>query len=208
MNPRYPFAGQPLTPGVFANMALELVPPGAVVDRLGLTEQVVAEHVSRGGLPPRSAPVLCAKKALRDLQDQGKVEGAGVPGFWRFGMSGSPLTPDRVVEVGEGKQAVYVYYFPAYRDQAALRGANSWPMKIGMTKSGSVDTRISDQCGTSMPERAIVGLVYRTDQASTGEKLLHSTLSTRGRHLKDAPGAEWFLTNLDEVKEILDFAIG
>lgn len=207
MSPSYPFAGLPLTPGVFSNLALEVVEPGSIVERSKLAELVSREHESRGGLPSRAAPVAVAKKALRELQISEKVERAGVPGFWRFGLHGRLEDAERTVEIGTGTQAVYVYYFPAYRELAMRRGETSWPMKIGRT-NGPSQVRINEQCGTAMPERPIMGLVYRTDQASTGERLLHSTLTTRGRKMDDAPGKEWFLTNLDEVREILDFALG
>lgn len=127
-------------------------------------------------------------------------------GHWRFT---EPMSPDKVnepVQLGEGAGAVYVYYFPAYRDQAAYLGRGVWPMQIGMTAAGEVSLRVRDQVGTAMPERPIVGLIYRTGSAANVERLLHATLEERGRRIGDAPGREWFLTSLSEIREIMEFA--
>lgn len=200
----YEFAGVPLTPNVFTEVALRVAPRDKPIDRSTLIDLVVSEHESRGGLPARGSLVGTAKKALQGLLGEGRVKNPSY-GYWRFI---DPLTPGEVeepVELGEGKESVYVYYFPAYRDQAAYLGRDAWPMKIGMTK-GELNPRIRDQVGTAMPERPIVGLIYRTSAASNAEKILHSTLEARDRRLVDAPGKEWFMTSLNEVREILAFA--
>lgn len=195
----------PLTPKVFAEVTKELIEPGAVVHRRDLIELVSKHHEEHGGLPTRSDLTTVAKKALNGLQEAGHAQGGDVPGYWRFPVGTKPSDPDVTIEVGEGPETVYVYYFPAYRDQAAYLERDDWPMKIGMTTGGHA-LRVRDQVGTAMPERATVGLVYRTDDAKNAERLLHSTLRSRRRHMVDAPGTEWFMTNLDEVRDILDFA--
>lgn len=202
---RYAYASVPLTPKVFAEVAAEQVEPEAVISRRDLIELVTAHHEKHGGLPTRSNLEAVAKKALQGLQSSGQARPSGVPGFWCFTADLGTKTADTPVEVGEGPETVYTYYFPAYRDQAAHIGRNDWPMKIGMTVGDHV-VRVRDQVGTAMPERATVGLIYRTDDAKNAERLLHSTLRSRGRHMADAPGTEWFMTSLEEVKSILDFA--
>lgn len=200
----YKFAEVPLSPAVFAALATELIEPGRTVSRKDLIEKVSSEHEARGGLPARGVVVGAAKKALQALAADGRVEPIA-QGYWRFV---EPMTPDSItepVEVGSGDEAVYVYYFPAYRDQAAHLNRDSWPMKIGMTTTPDVSVRIKDQCGTAMPEAPIVGLIYRTGRARNAERMLHSVLQERGRRLSDAPGKEWFLTSLSEVRGVLDF---
>lgn len=202
--PDYQYAGVPLSPTVFVDVALRIAPRDKPLSRPELIDLVAAEHETGGGLPARGSLIGTAKKALATLLADGRVQNPAY-GYWRFV---DPLTPGEVVEpveMGEGKESVYVYYFPAYRDQAAYLNRETWPMKVGMTVS-ELKPRIRDQVGTAMPERPIVGLIYRTPAASNAEKLLHSTLEARGRRLVDAPGKEWFMTSLNEVREILEFA--
>lgn len=191
---------------MFAELAHEVVPAGEAIARTDLITRVLAEHEARGGLPPTGVAVAVAKKALRALADEGRAE-AATHGYWRFLEPLDPASVDEPVLIGEGPESVYVYYFPAYRDQAAYLQRDTWPMKIGMTR-GQVAPRIKDQCGTAMPEAPVVGMIYRTANAANAERVLHSTLRERGRHLADAPGSEWFQTSLDEVRSILDFATG
>lgn len=199
-----------MTPAVFAHLVAEMFDAGRVFSRADLTAQVADEHERRGGLPARGSVTAVAKKALQNLLAAGRVESVS-QGFWRIAVSDDPdQAPDadgQPIEVGEGTESVYVYYFPAYRDQAAHLGRSDWPMKIGMT-AGEVAPRLRDQCGTAMPERPVVGMIYRTDSSRVAERLLHSSLETRGRRMTDAPGKEWFMTSLAEVKEILDFTNG
>jgi hypothetical protein len=201
----YRYKGVPLTGAVFSELTLEAVPPNEAISRSELVEKIQALHVERGGLESVGAVVSVAKKALADLVRKGRAESLA-RGYWRVLPDISADGPDVPVEYGEGKEVVYVYYLPAYRDQAAYLGRDTWPMKIGMTK-GDLPSRIRDQVSTAVPEEPVIGLIYRTDSASVGERMLHSTLDTRGRRMAGAPGREWFLTNLAEVKEILDFVL-
>jgi hypothetical protein len=202
---KYRYAGVPLTPSVFAEMALKVIPRDQPISRPRLIELVHEAHQAAGGAPPTGSLIYVAKKALAHLAKDGYAQNL-TPGHWRFTEPLSPNTIAEPVQLGDGRGAVYVYYFPAYRDQAVHLDKDSWPMKIGMTAAGEVPLRIRDQVGTAMPERPIVGLIYRTDSAANAERLLHSTLEARERRIVDAPGQEWFLTSLSEIREILDFA--
>lgn len=199
----YEYEGAPLTPAVFAALTLELIEPNDVTSRGDLIRLVTARHEELGGLPARGSLASTAKKALADLAARGRAV-APVHGHWRILPSLAAEGPDETVEFGAGPESVYVYYFPAYRDQAAHLGRDAWPMKIGMT-TGEVPHRVRDQCGTAMPELPVVGLIFRTDNARLAEKMLHTSLESRGRRMADAPGKEWFMTGLAEVREILDF---
>lgn len=203
----YRNVGIPLTPAVFAELLLELVEPGRPHARADLARLVGDEHAKRGGLPARGDVSTTAKKALSELQRRGLAEQIGsTRGYWRVVEKVAPADSGPL-EFGDGPESVYVYYFPAYRDQAALLGHNEWPMKIGMTKT-AVTPRLRDQCGTAMPEEPVLAMVYRTEDASNAERLLHSTLIARDRRIKGAPGKEWFQTSLTEIKAILDFTNG
>lgn len=201
----YPYAGIPLTPAVFLELAPTLFELGVPVERIEIVRKVVDHHVAGGGLPPRSSATMVAKKALSTLQQDGRAEQTAVRGYWRFTSGSLAAEGDRnPVIAGEGPECVYAYYFPAYRDQAAYLGNTDWPIKIGWT-AGEHEVRIRDQVGTGMPETPVVGLIYRTKDARNVERLLHSTLRARGKHMDTAIGKEWFCTSLTEVKAILDF---
>lgn len=199
----YRYQGVPLTPAVIAELILELHDVNSANSRQDMIATVSEEHERRGGMAARGNIAGATKKALAMLLEEGRVESVAY-GYWRITP---PLDPDEVkepVELGDGAESVYVYYFPAYRDQAAHLRRDAWPMKIGMTK-GQPEFRIKEQSGTSMPEQPIVGMIYRTKNASNSEKMLHSTLKERNRYISGAPGKEWFMTSLAEVRSILDF---
>ena len=205
MSSGYAFEGLPLTPAVFAAAAVQVAPEGAPISRTDLIDLVVDLHETGGGLPPRSAVSLVAKKGLAEMQAAGLAELAGVRGYWRIRSARASAAEEAVIEFGEGREAVYVYFFPAYRDQAAYLGREAWPIKVGMS-TGDVALRTRDQCGTAMPEPPIVGLIYRTHDARSMERMVHSTLKARGKHLADAPGAEWFCSSVAEVQSIIEFS--
>lgn len=192
-----------MTPAVVADLILEIEEPGGTLSRQQVVEGVTAEHENRGGLPARGNATLTVKKALGNLLEAGRVESPAY-GYWRIVPSLDPTDVEEPVNLGEGKESVYVYYFPAYRDQAAFLGRKEWPMKVGMT-TGEPAFRIKEQSGTSMPESPVVGMIYRTPNASNSERMLHSTLKERDRYISGAPGKEWFMTSLDEIRSILDF---
>jgi T5orf172 domain-containing protein len=200
----YQYSGVPLTPTVFASLARELVQPGEAISRTDLVRLVGEEHERRGGLPARGVAMHAAKKALSQMVEDGEAVSVAY-GYWRIVAPTDPASISEPIVLGAGPESVYVYYFPAYRDQAAYLGRHEWPMKIGMTK-GEVNPRIKDQSGTAMPEQPIVGMIYRTISATNAERMLHATLQERGRRIVDSPGKEWFVTSIDEVRSILDFA--
>ena len=203
----YRYEGVPLTAAVFADLVRQTVEPGDVVTRSDIASRIADEHQRRGGTASRGPVDTVAKKALFDLRETGEAE-IVTRGYWRISRPlGPSANSSETVELGKGRESVYAYYFPAYRDQAAYLGREEWPMKIGMTKSDA-SIRLRDQCGTAMPEEPVVGLLYKTDDARSAEKMLHSMLSQRGKHLKGAPGKEWFVVSLREIKDILDFATG
>lgn len=204
-SPRYPHSGLPLTPSLFGELTLQLVPTESPVNRKELCELVSTHHAERGGEPARGSLVSVAKKALQNLQKQGRAEATGVPGYWRIAPDPLAVDLDQPLDLGVGNETLYVYFFPAYRDQAAYLGRDTWPIKVGMSTTDA-GLRMRDQVGTAMPERPVVGMLYRTDDARTLERLVHSTLRTRGRHLKDAPGSEWFLSSVQEVRSIIEFS--
>lgn len=109
------------------------------------------------------------------------------------GMCCATLLPN-CKTVGIGKQSVYVYYFPKY---AADHDTYYWPCKIGMS-TGSAVKRVAQQIKTALPEKPIIGLIVKTDDAYLLEQALHAILRLKKREVK-APGKEWFNTTPEEV---------
>jgi hypothetical protein len=213
---RYEFQGVPLTPTIAQTLIRQLF-KGKLVERQVLMDEVVREHVHRGGVRASAQNVSdLFKVALGALRDVGEAANPS-HGYWRIqaGASDEPysnLTPEPETEleppqpsadfeVGTGSSAVYLYYLPTYRMRAEERGEPSWPCKIGRT-SGDPLSRVLTQASTALPEQPHVALVLRTSQAAIWEAALHSVLTVRGRRIDASPGAEWFLTCPAEVMDL------
>lgn len=214
----YPYAALPLTPRVMSDLIVSLC-TGELLQRSEIIERCISHHVAGNGTPPTgvAAATGSAKKALRDLAEQGEAEPTGVPGFWRIGKFAPriietealddaeppmpPPTVDPAKVHGEGPESVYAYTFPAYMELARRDGTGSYPVKIGMT-TGDVEVRIASQVGTGLPEAPTLLLVLRVAHARRIERILHDLLGLRGREITTAPGAEWFATSVDEILAI------
>jgi hypothetical protein len=96
--------------------------------------------------------------------------------------------------VGTGNQSVYVYYLPKYATEHATY---YWPCKIGMSTGSAID-RVNHQVKTALPEKPIIGLIVKTDDAYLLEQALHAILRLKKRET-NAPGKEWFNTTPAEV---------
>ena len=103
----------------------------------------------------------------------------------------------------EGKGSVYLFYYPTYKDRAEERGDEFWRCKIGKT-TNSAKSRVGGQT-TGSPEEPIIALEFKTDHPTELEAALHAILKLRGRHVENAGGKEWFMTNPDEVEQIHSF---
>lgn len=102
---------------------------------------------------------------------------------------------------GEGNEYVYMYWFPTYEKHAKDNSQNIWPCKIGRTER-DVITRINSQCGTSSPEKPIIGIIIKTSQSARLERIFHEILKFRGKHQENAVGVEWFITSPEELLKI------
>jgi hypothetical protein len=62
--------------------------------------------------------------------------------------------------------------------------------------------RIDEQMtGTSMPERAKLLLVFRVPNGPIAEKAFHAALKSKGRHINEAVGKEWFKKGKGDIEE-------
>ena len=162
-----------------------------------MEKQDIFEKVSEvhKNLEGRETPVSRAQtavtSALNKLVKQGKAINPFV-GTYHFPS-----------EEEKGKDSVYLFYYPAYKELAEKNGEEFWQCKIGMTVD-SVEKRVGTQ-GTGIPEKATIALECRTDHPKELEDALHAILKLRGRHVTEAEGVEWFKTNPDEVERIYLF---
>ncbi len=198
---------------------------GKIAERQKIIDTIVKIHRDRGGSPPRGQAVGVFKKTLADMKLEGKAENPSI-GIWRISSNSDSLEtrtvesveppqvsdeeeiiqndqPDSPEEktVGSGKGSVYLYYYPAYRQLAKLRGESSWPCKIGKSEHDSA-IRVESQAATAMPEKPKIALRIQTDKPLELEKAVHKLLAKDGKQMKGAPGAEWFVTSPSEVEEI------
>jgi len=107
--------------------------------------------------------------------------------------------------IGDGEEAVYVYYYPAYKTSALAAEQDHWLCKIGRT-SRFPGIRISEQT-TGMPEQPVIGLVIKTDDSRTLESVIKNVLALRKQWSENSPGIEWFVTSPDNVLQIIKVLI-
>jgi hypothetical protein len=101
----------------------------------------------------------------------------------------------------ESDGLIYAYTFPSIRKENGDR----FPIKIGLTATGDAKARVMQQCKTTCCfEYPVLLAVWRVNRVGEFESALHSILATRG-HKRDAPGAEWFDTTLEEVSNAIMF---
>jgi hypothetical protein len=210
------FAGVPLTSGVARRIIVELLQRQLQWRRKDLAVEVERIHMARGGTKGQQSPQSIVKKALTDLLEDGLVENFGF-GLWRStSLAGDvqkasdegTLLPDQlsdaepieeVIEgktIGDGAEAVYVYFNPNDRELATLRGRDTWECKVGRSSSANPVDRIMGQgAKTALSHPPVVGLVILTNDSSALEKAIHASLRLVEQRVDDSPGAEWFLTS-------------
>ncbi|MFD1210748.1 GIY-YIG nuclease family protein [Arthrobacter sp. GCM10027362] len=218
----YQHEGRRLTPTIMADLARNLVQEP--VFRRSALGKLRDYHLAKGGAPTETDIRTLIKKAVIILAHRGLLEPAGKPGWWRWRagvsiLAGPQPSPGVLaggeLEVaqegtseGQGSGCVYVYYFPSYKDLALRKQEARWPVKVGMTSTGNSCIRVFNQQGTAMPEAPVVAYIRLTDTPRKLEQGLHAILHCRGQQLVDAPGAEWFLSSPDEIKQIVDWVFG
>jgi hypothetical protein len=223
----YPYAGIPLSPNGISALILELF-AGKTVERQEIVDLVLRTHLERGGAQPRAADFpRSVKKALENLKRDRIVSNPAF-GFWQIqasepgeeneefdSLDSIPTTEDLESEeltsaaeivLGQGRSAVYVYYYSAYRDSALYKGDAEWPCKIGRTDRDPLN-RVISQAATALPEYPHMAIIFWTDSPSKWESLLHNVLSIRGKAMSQAPGREWFMTSIDEIISIINFVM-
>ena len=202
--------GLPLTPALIRGYLLDMMEPEEVYGRNELREAVAQWHLDLGGVPATGDSTSQIKKALADMKKAGLVENPIIGKYRLVENSDIPAEKDleeiaqdeAEVSTGEGSQAVYGWYLPAYRELADLKGESRFAMKIGKTEQ-DVMKRATTHAGTA-PEQPIIGFLLKDDDAAFWEGQLHSWLTRNGYHRKEAIGDEWFDTNPEELRCIYE----
>lgn len=205
----YKYYGLELTANVFKELLIELY-DGKQFKRQDAIDTIVSFHKDHGGFTNKNGYVAVFKNASRRLSNEG-LENIGY-GTWRLNYKKETLeiveeqksedisyTVDKII--GEGNNAVYVYYYDTYKELAELKDQAYWECKIGRTDREPIQ-RVLNQAGTCHPEYPHIALVINCPNSNVLESALHNTLKLRGRHLPDAPGDEWFITSPDEIEDI------
>jgi len=107
--------------------------------------------------------------------------------------------------MGSGNEFVYVYSFSSCLEKKNRRRGMA-KMKVGMTTQASAVGRVHQQIGTSNHEKAILLYVYRTNNATMFEKLLHIKLKEQNRKVEESVGTEWFWIKENEIIKMLKAA--
>lgn len=111
-------------------------------------------------------------------------------------------TKSEQITLGQGEEAVYLYFNPNDRELAQFRGSDCWECKIGRTKHLPVDTRIFSQgIKTALSKMPVIGLVILTENCVLTERAIHTALSNLSLEAPDSPGMEWFITNPKRVSD-------
>lgn len=162
------------------------------MEKQDIFEKVSEVHKNLGGRETPSSKVQTSvTAALNKLVKQGKAINPFV-GTYHF-----------LSEEEEGKDSVYLFYYPTYKELAEKKGEEFWQCKIGRTVD-NVEKRVGAQV-TGNPEKATIALEFKTDHPKELESALHEILKLRGRHITEGGGVEWFKTNPDEVNRIYYF---
>lgn len=95
--------------------------------------------------------------------------------------------------VAQEDGAEWLYIYTTTREIDNMERHSIEPLlKIGSSR-GHYSTRISQQAGSTAAGTRLVCLhAYRVRSARQAESAIHHALKLQGKHVKDAPGIEWF----------------
>lgn len=102
-----------------------------------------------------------------------------------------------------GNEYIYCYTFKSHLDLAQQMNNSTYPIKIGKAKDDWL-SRIQSQMGTANPEKALVLILIKCVSSSNIERGIHHFLKSKNKWISDAPGNEWFHSNIEEIKKIIE----
>jgi hypothetical protein len=98
----------------------------------------------------------------------------------------------------------WLYIYTTSRELDNFRRHGIQPLlKIGSSR-GHYSARIAQQAGSTAAGTTLVCLhAYRVTNARQAESAIHHALKLQGRHIKDAPGIEWFEVTPETTHELV-----
>lgn len=219
MSSDYKYRAVELTPTVFADLMLLLFSSSSFT-RDQCISSVMMYHTSNGGKCGKREYISVFKKATIILRKDGYALDNPAYGVWIISKHYDGFDSyfkkkqgavedncdfsesDTCLELGDGEETIYLYYYPCYRKFANMKGHTVWPCKVGMTTKNVWD-RIYSQAATCFPEEPFIALIIHCDDAHKLEQTIHNVLKMNGKWIEDAPGKEWFMISPEEVKSIL-----
>jgi hypothetical protein len=217
--------GLPFSRGVIKNLVIDLFKRPEPWIRSDLVKEALKRHIELGGTIGKQDPTTVIKTTLKILRDENRIKPIAL-GIWkRIDLDSAEAQKDEIVhtpeivkeieeieevdsaassqlkEIGNGNEAVYLYYNPNDKELAELKGKNVWECKVGMTQTLPVETRIFSQgVKTALSKMPEIALVIKTDNAPLLERAIHTALRQLDLVAPDSLGTEWFITNPQKIE--------
>lgn len=111
--------------------------------------------------------------------------------------------------VADPAGAEWLYVYSTRREITNFQLHGITPLvKIGSTRN-HYTSRIAAQAGSTAAGTTLVCLhAYQVVDARAAESALHATLKLQGKHVKDAPGSEWFEAAPDTIHALFQVLAG
>ena len=223
MPEKYEHKDKQLTSEVAAELIFKTYKGKDPFDLQTIWMAVYNQHLKSGGLPPRGVVKgsesediekvvrFVCKRGLSILSTHGCLTQTGHHYKIHEDRKKDSL-PNYPIELGKGKEEVYLYYYERYREFAELKRPPVWKKNrnyiweccIGESHLQDADTRVKQQ-SNKLPEKPTHALTMRTDNSARLERIIHDILKERGKWIREAGGREWFMTSPKQVVEIYSF---
>lgn len=195
----------PLNHQEAAKIIVEMYGGKESIQRAEIVAPVLAKWKERGGIAPPNARdvVYRATQELKRTKLAYNESGSPTWKIYQAPYEDSSEELDRAIDQGG---SAYAYWYPAYQELASLKNEKYWRIKIGYTES-DVARRVQDQLGTATAETPII-VTLNEGHGRAWERVLHGCLDLANRRIDDTQGNEWYLTNPDELRAIMEFISG
>lgn len=102
-------------------------------------------------------------------------------------------------QLGIGTEYVYAIYPSDLRIDSIINGRKHFPLKVG--KTNNIARRVA-QLSEAGPNTLTIGILFKTDDATSLERFIHGRLKQQGQFLSIPGRKEWFLSNLYQVTSL------
>ncbi|MGL5244520.1 MAG: hypothetical protein ACRC7R_04985 [Sarcina sp.] len=183
----YKYKNMPITPAV-----AEYILRNKLINSidLPLTRQQVIDlvlkyHIQNGGKNKATDLTGAVKKSLRVLKKEKLIKNPLQDQWVLKGANLKDTNFNKLDKIGN-KEFIYIYYYPAYKELAELKGVDIWPCKISIFQNYAVIKNI-------MPEDIKVESIA-VDNAINIEKVLKKLLGDTA----------WINTSPNKILEIVN----